>query len=112
MAWGNVRNEPRREWIEQVIGLFVVILVVVCDCLFTSYELKGYVNNDRPIIYGLVLMVSLIGVGVAVGLMFGLWYFAHEVGEIVSGWLTNLGWDPRPNPRENTWEYKKTRRMV
>lgn len=106
MAWNNVRNEPKREWIEQGFGLLAVVLYGVFVYYIVQY-CGGLDHGPKamPIALQYILAALLIGLGCALLFIIsvGGWYLAHEIGEFACALLTGMGWDPRPNPRENRY---------
>lgn len=124
MAWNNVRNEPRREWIEQGLGLVFIVLYVAwgwacgrlslliyplvkCGETYIDGSCKGYYHISYWTDPGNAAI--WLGLMVAPWLIVPAWHLTHEIGEFVCTIITSIGFDPRPNPRENTYEYKRAR---
>lgn len=95
MALSNIRNEPRREITEQAIGFVTVTVWAVITYLIVKH--LGPTNPGEwfagflliGIVFPLILGICTVG----------LWYFMHEIGETLCGWMTVLGFDPRPKRR-------------
>lgn len=94
MALSNIGREPRREIIEQVIGVGFVVVYLVCDYQFARwvYAPESFWKDpgDLTLMVGGLLFIPIF---------YGLLLFTHIMGEIVCGWLTVVGVDPRPRQR-------------
>lgn len=102
MALKNMKVEPRREIIEQGLGLGVLMAWIVA-----AYPIASWIVAYNQPIRGenliLAWILSWIGgliiVFVGFWLVVGTWYLAHGMGEGISQLMTTLGWDPRPKQR-------------
>jgi hypothetical protein len=113
MALSNIGREPRREITEQVFGL--VFVMAYAGWVAYSVHLS---NVWHPPLYCKVGATSCtvaeaewswwkepFNFQITFGLSIGIWLiypallFMHFLGEIVCGWLTTLGIDPRPKQR-------------
>lgn len=112
MALSNIGREPRREIIEQVAGLFFILAYVgwavfsvhlstlIYDpshCIpYTDGSCRrwrtGYWTDpgDFCITIGLIITPLLI---------YPFLLLMHALGEMICGWMTALGLDPRPKQR-------------
>ena len=91
MALSNLKNEPRREIIEQAAG----VLAIVCF-LFGNYAFVKWMGAEKPvdIVCGMIITAMVVPFAVMF-LTFGI----HVIGEAVCGVLAGLGLDPRPSQR-------------
>ena len=104
MALSNIGREPRRELTEQAIGIlaFLVwayITYKIAHPLAVSAHIDGKGNVHT---FGTIFLTFIfgLGIGVLVPMVLGVALYAmHEIGEIVCGWMTALGFDPRPKRR-------------
>lgn len=88
MALSNLRNEPRREIIEQAVGVIFLAAFLVLD-----YAAVKWLGAKEPGDF-------LIGMPfVGAGLFFASFFLAfgvHAIGEFVCAGMASLGFDPRP----------------
>lgn len=95
MALSNIGREPRREITEQLFGVAVLGALIVADYNFGLWfqKITGGPDHGCPWPVGMIagVMVFII--------LIGLWFAAHELGEIVCGWLKAIRIDPRPRQR-------------
>jgi hypothetical protein len=102
MAISNLRNEPRREITESVIGILTVAImlplyVYACHRFVMMFDPSP--SDYYPAHIFTILFGWAIG-GTAIAVIYWLLvYFTHDVGEFVCGWMKNLGFDPRPKIR-------------
>jgi hypothetical protein len=91
MAISNLKNEPRREIIEQAVGIAAIVAFLFLDYAFVRW--LGAVDK-ADVIFGMILVAGLAPPAVLT-LVFGV----HAVGELVCGGLAAMGYDPRPTQR-------------
>lgn len=99
MALSNMRREPRRELTESGLGIlafgaFVAADFMVCRAIVPYYNVP-YAPPWWVAIVALMILVGLLGPILFMGFL----YLTHEVGEVVCGWMADLGYDPRPRNR-------------
>ncbi len=94
MALDNIRNEPRREIIEQAAGLAAIAAFVLLDYAIVAWI--GY-SNTADLVFGMVL----VGVGLILTpiILAALAVVMHSIGEGVCAILGKFGADPRPEQR-------------
>lgn len=117
MALNNIRNEPRREWTEQLFGVGAVILYVIYGYYCVKWAMiihptytqvfvestetvRGYWKDTDQLDYweGGDIFVT-IGLLLIPWLVLPIWYGLHEIGEFTCGLMKSLGFDPRPRLR-------------
>lgn len=101
MALSNIRNEPRREWTEQGIGLLVLLVFVFVDYRLSLWFQMMTGGDERGCPWPLGMLLIGVGIMLVIPLTVLIWYGAHELGESVCGLMTSLGFDPRPKQRYN-----------
>lgn len=113
MALNNIRREPRREITEQIAGLLFILAYagwiafsVRLSILWTDPVYCVQVNAagqctqsefsfwKYPGPFFLTLILSL-----SVWLLYPFLLLMHAFGEMVCGWMTAFGFDPRPTQR-------------
>lgn len=95
MALSNLRREPRREIIEQIVGVTLFVGVMTVDYAFVSW-LGPQTKGD--LILGMI-GVPLVGGALGfIAIMF-LTHGIHLIGEFGCAILAAVGADPRPKQR-------------
>lgn len=99
MALSNMGREPRREWTEQLFGIVVAAIILFGYSKLCNLFIRTNIHNpgvaDRVGTYAVGLVVLLIGFLI----LLGIWYLAHEIGELVCDTLASFRLDPRPKRR-------------
>lgn len=94
MALSNLTKEPRREVIEQSLGIAAFAFYIWADYAFIRW--LGAVKTG-DLVFGMLLgFVSIPMVGL---LLFMMLLLAHAVGEGVCALCARAGFDPRPTRR-------------
>jgi hypothetical protein len=113
VALSNIGREPRREIIEQVAGLafmlaYVGWVIVAVHLSSILYHPLYCPVGMRPCTDAQAVWRYWADPGdffITLGLSLGIWLLypflllMHAFGEMVCGWLTALGADPRPKQR-------------
>lgn len=94
MALSNLRNEPRREIIEQVAGLGLIAGLIGLD--YGVARLFGPNGTGEMI---LAMMMAAFAIIIGTLIIYFLIFGAHVIGEIICDMLDDLGADPRPTER-------------
>ena len=113
MALSNIKREPRREITEQAIGLLFILAYVgwiaysvhlakvwnpplYCKPGVASCTVAEAVSDywREPGDFLITLALSL-----GIWLLYPFLLLMHAFGEMVCGWMTALGFDPRPKQR-------------
>lgn len=101
MALKNIFNEPRREIVEQVVGMGAVLIGIAAFCLADNWIAHALIEGDP---YGnlgvgaaraisvVILMVGIIAVAVFTVL-------AHEIGDSICNAFQARGIHLRPRNR-------------
>lgn len=97
MALGNIWREPRREIMEQLIGVAVLIwmaaAVVNLDIFVIAPLLVKRDDWSFAYVFGGILSI------IALGATIFLWNLAHWLGENICDTLAKANRDPRPKQR-------------
>lgn len=91
MALSNFKNEPRREIIEQAVGI-----AAIAALLFLDYAIVRWLGAVQTID---IIMGMFVGACIIPFLILFLAFGVHAVGELVCGALAAFGIDPRPTER-------------
>lgn len=110
MALSNIAAEPRRELIEQGVGVAVLVLLGILD-FKVSARVSAWSHNDPPLVVDMLLLpLAFLAFLFLAGLLFtGLWYLAHALGEGACALLKVAGLEIRPKQRRHEkpfWKYK------
>lgn len=96
MALSNIRNEPRREITEQLIGVAALLSIPFA----AHYIATAWIGAVRTIdVVGFTVLLTLM-LPIMAALAIGLFYLAHFIGEEICDGLRNMGVDPRPRQRK------------
>ena len=96
MALSNIFREPRREITETVVGLVVLGVFPVADCIF-AYSMEDQNHGFWAwIIAGLALLFALI---VVLACITALALVIHAIGEVICNKLEARGVYLRPRRR-------------
>ena len=102
MALSNIGREPRREIIESLAGILAVVAWVVVSFLvarhFDPYYAPAKDDYSPPWWVTVSFFTFMASILIPLASIVFL-YLTHEVGEMVCGWMTALGFDPRPKQR-------------
>ncbi len=94
MALSNLRNEPRREIIEQVAGVAIFAFYIAVVYGVVAW-LGAKTSGDW--IFGMLL--TAFGLPIVGAMLFLIAHGLHALGEGVCALLANFGADPRPTER-------------
>jgi len=97
MAWSNRKREPRREWIEQGIGIFGALLFLAVDIPVGIWFQHNTGNRPYDWILGMVFIPGMLLATFA--LLYLFWHLLHLIGEQICDLLAKAGVDPRPRNR-------------
>lgn len=103
MALSNITKEPRRELIESALG-YLALIPLPLIWYYMGMFFYRWDTTDTPggrIAAGIVGPPVIVGLAMLAVLVLYLVLFLipHKVGEGVSAFLTEHGWDPRPEIR-------------
>ena len=105
MALSNMKNEPRREIIESVMGILLFGSFLLCDFLLSrwivSFDRKA--PHDGGDIFICMFLVPIAGF-LGWIILYGLALLTHSLGEDILAFIAKLGWDPRPVTRFNRYK--------
>lgn len=112
MALSNIGREPRREITEQAFGLLFMLAYVgwITFSVYLATVLYHplYCPTSKPCTNAEAVFHYWSDPGdffITLGLSLGIWLLypflllMHAFGEMVYGWMTALGFDPRPKQR-------------
>lgn len=94
MALSNLRNEPRREITEQVVGVALFALFIAAD--YGIVAALGAKKTDEWAVGMFLVAMGLIG---GSGILFLLTIAIHGLGDLACNGLAKFGFDPRPAQR-------------
>jgi hypothetical protein len=102
MALSNIFNEPRREITESVVGTLVVLALLFVDYRFGRWWQQILENTHRhpPGFWHGFFVIGMVFGALAIAAAYPLLaVFPHFIGEVVCGFLANLGLELRPKER-------------